>query len=788
MAFPGKFYREGNRLKLQNSGGDPKLFFIEEFSLIHYLNDEIFSWFDKIIACGANGMRTLGIYVYDKGQEEEPFVRSGGGFDLNRFNEPFFDYMRRWAKYACDCGIAVHYDLFDNCLFWVPEFTPYDPFYQLVQGDAKAFTNLGNTPVIDAQKRYVRKVVETLNPFPNVIFGIMNEYIENGEWHAEMSRYIKSLAPDHLVAGSMETSPACGDPSADLWYVHTGTRDFLETGVPSVAKDIAKLSGDTGHGKALGFSNDGFGDAGPRETPDDMRRLTYDAVSANIQLMAFMDHLAWIPVPGKLGPLNEATYRAIAEVFRPYPPATKGKPQPLQPKVQFKLDDRSFVSLQKKNVPADILKKLQILKNKEYISEADFLKAVEGQIGKDAAKKYKTLLLQYASLNRPVEGYLDIFRAANLPSTHPQAIVERGGKAIRATTTEGFLCYGQYKKGYPTVPLQALFSVLADNNSADDRYILIIDVYDHASDRVLGKRVISRKDFPKANEFCLFTFNFTPPSKDSNMEFRIYYMGYSYILADKIAIINPAEIKVNNASEIPDSLTSIPTPGSTPTPPVGTTPTGNLAIDDPLTNGRCAGRVVGGEFTAEGCRITAEKGYIIYETDIRKQIRVEFDAKGYLDREPSRGTDDNAMLFVMHDAEPDTNWAAAWRDLPNYLYQIRKIGLFIENGQPLFTTNGISFKAGCAYRNVGVELASWNGGDCLAGHPVEWNPSKRYHWVITVSNGRTEIVRDGVKMFSIDCATAFNPDNRLLIYIGGATYGPYSPRNVTYSNVKIYRV
>ena len=87
---------------------------------------------------------------------------------------------------------------------------------------------------------------------------------------------------------------------------------------------------------------------------------------------------------------------------------------------------------------------------------------------------------------------------ANLPSTHPGAFNHRGGKAIRATTEQGFLCYGQYRKGYPTKPLKALFSILLDNNTADDRNILILDVYDHHSDRVIGKEVITRKDFSKA--------------------------------------------------------------------------------------------------------------------------------------------------------------------------------------------------------------------------------------------------------------------------------------------------
>jgi hypothetical protein len=150
------------------------------------------------------------------------------------------------------------------------------------------------------------------------------------------------------------------------------------------------------------------------------------------------------------------------------------------------------------------------------------------------------------------EGFLDVFGVATLPSTHPAAFIERGGKAIHTTTQQGFLCFGQYKKGYPVMPLQAIFSISIDNNTMDDRNIFIIDVYDHHIDRVLGKRVITRKDFEKANEFCLFTFDFTPPSNEANMEFRIYYMGYAYVLADKIAVIDPAKVSITQTSDIPE--------------------------------------------------------------------------------------------------------------------------------------------------------------------------------------------------------------------------------------------
>ena len=164
------------------------------------------------------------------------------------------------------------------------------------------------------------------------------------------------------------------------------------------------------------------------------------------------------------------------------------------------------------------------------------------------------------------EGFLDVFSVAELPSTHAGAFVERGGKAIRSTDQQGFLCFGQYQQGYPVIPLQAVFSILIDNNTKDDCNIFILDVYDHHSDRVIGKRVITRKDFERANAFCLFTFDFTPPGPQANMEFRIYYMGHGSVLADKIAVIDPTRIYVTDPSQIPTVV--FPEPEAAPQPEV----------------------------------------------------------------------------------------------------------------------------------------------------------------------------------------------------------------------------
>ena len=201
------------------------------------------------------------------------------------------------------------------------------------------------------------------------------------------------------------------------------------------------------------------------------------------------------------------------------------------------------------------------------------------------------------------EGFLDVFSVASLPSTHPAAIVERGGKAIHATEQQGFLCFGQYKKGYPTMPLKAFFSIQIDRNAGDDRNILILDVYDHHQDRVIGNRLLTRKDFPSANAFCLFEFDFTPPSAEANMEFRAYYMGAASVLADKIAIVDPAKRTIAGVQDLPPVAVKPPEPDKQ-TPPAPEYCQGNELLCAPSvtaeTISKAGGRLIGGAFLADG--------------------------------------------------------------------------------------------------------------------------------------------------------------------------------------------
>ena len=258
--------------------------------------------------------------------------------------------------------------------------------------------------------------------------------------------------------------------------------------------------------------------------------------------------------------------------------------------------------------------------------------------------------------NNLPSGFVDVFDVTLLPTDLAGAFLEPDGRAILATYEQGFLCFGQYAKDYPGNPLRAVFRVLIDNNTADNNDILILDVYNRLTGSVLAKRVIARRDFLNAQEFSLFTLDFIPPTGQYELEFRMYYLGGAYILANKIAVINPAQVSmiqvetelghsVESQTEPVGGISADPTPVPTqvPTPAPTSTPapapsnsdycTGNeilcLAEMTAKTVAQSGGSMTGGSFANRQYLSTSNGGIVFPITlDIGRSISIEFELEG----------------------------------------------------------------------------------------------------------------------------------------------------------------
>ncbi len=499
------FKKEGERLLFRATGQAARLFIVEQFGFSHFPNGEMLKFIDAVANSGGNGVRVFGFFPFGKGREEEPYGRSGSGFDLNRFNDAYFRYLRQWMEHASKRGVVVLYELFDSVGLKFSQVAQYHPFGQLTQGNLTAFSNLSDHNLVAHQKNYLTKVVNTLKQYPNVIFGIMNEYHPDADkhWHYEMSRHVKSLAPNHLTSGSEEGSSAMDDPNVDIWAIHTGGYNFGDCS-SNVGVDIGAWIVEFG-GKIITYSTDGFGRKGiPCENPDAMHRLAQDVKANGLQIFRFLDHKAYVGMDDSGNEYPVGTWYSQASVY-----------------------ESARVSKTSQSTGCNIATYQEI------------------------AKVFQPTLLSKPEPVELPEGFLYVFDATYLQSTHPKVVVEKGGKAVAATTTQGYLGLSSQITDCPATPLDVYFSVFIDNNTYDDALILILDVYDAAQKKVLTNWAVTRKQFPKAQEFNLLKLSFTPP-ENAKLEFRVYYFGYAYAVFDKMAVTDPSVVKLTAPSEIPD--------------------------------------------------------------------------------------------------------------------------------------------------------------------------------------------------------------------------------------------
>ncbi|MGI6209391.1 MAG: DUF6298 domain-containing protein [Anaerolineae bacterium] len=165
-----------------------------------------------------------------------PYARTGPGlaldgkpkFDLSRWNQAYFDRLRSRVEEAGQRGIYVSIMLFEAwCLRHAhPEADPWPSHpYNLLNningvngdpnGDGKGDVYTLDVPeVVEYQKAYIRKVVDTVNDLDNVLFEIINETMDDERgvaWHSHMVDYVhqyeRSKPKQHPVGMTSDGGP-----------------------------------------------------------------------------------------------------------------------------------------------------------------------------------------------------------------------------------------------------------------------------------------------------------------------------------------------------------------------------------------------------------------------------------------------------------------------------------------------------------------------------------------------------------------------------------------------------
>jgi CubicO group peptidase (beta-lactamase class C family) len=210
----------------------------------------------------------------------QPYARTGPGqaldgkpkFDLTRFEPAYFDRLRQRLAAARARGIYVSVMLFEG---WGLQFSPGawagHPFNSAnningIDGDANGdgkgveIHELGRPAVTDIQEAYVRKVVDTVNEFDNVLYEISNEnHPPSTPWQYHMIRYIKEYERgkpfQHPVGMTFQykggTNQALFDSPAD-WISPNPDGGYRDD--PPVADGRKVVLSDTDHLWGIGGS------------------------------------------------------------------------------------------------------------------------------------------------------------------------------------------------------------------------------------------------------------------------------------------------------------------------------------------------------------------------------------------------------------------------------------------------------------------------------------------------------------------------------------------------------
>jgi hypothetical protein len=145
----------------------------------------------------------------------QPWARSGPGeasdgkprFDLDRFEDAFFDRLRERVAAAGDRGMYVAVMLFEGWglhLSTAPLHVEGHPFHAMNNVNGIGIESILDYQVLpldsrvrELQERYIRHVIDTVHDLPNVLWEVANESSGGGKVDLEFARFLgQDSVPD----------------------------------------------------------------------------------------------------------------------------------------------------------------------------------------------------------------------------------------------------------------------------------------------------------------------------------------------------------------------------------------------------------------------------------------------------------------------------------------------------------------------------------------------------------------------------------------------------------------
>jgi hypothetical protein len=193
-----------------------------------------------------------------------PATATDGGlrFDLSRFDQTYFDRMYSRVATARDRGFYVAVMIFDG---FCPQFNrnPEDGFPYDANNNINGIScggiesqTLVNQAVTEVQEAYVKKVIDTMNDFDNIVYEIANESGDySTAWQYHMINFIKEYEmtkpKQHLVGMTVQYKGGINSTlfeSSAEWISPNNAQGYGDPDIDPPASDGEKIIvNDTDH-------------------------------------------------------------------------------------------------------------------------------------------------------------------------------------------------------------------------------------------------------------------------------------------------------------------------------------------------------------------------------------------------------------------------------------------------------------------------------------------------------------------------------------------------------------
>lgn len=148
-----------------------------------------------------------------EGLEFNPYISVNGRADLSRWDPSFWSKTRERVELALSLGVYIEVDVLDGWMMRHEEYSPWYPPHNIQGLSAYGCDRMSNPPLPE-HERWVRKVVEEIGSYDNILWQIGNEsgYCSYPfKWEKEISRIIhdeegKRGYKRHLVGTQSEVS------------------------------------------------------------------------------------------------------------------------------------------------------------------------------------------------------------------------------------------------------------------------------------------------------------------------------------------------------------------------------------------------------------------------------------------------------------------------------------------------------------------------------------------------------------------------------------------------------